>query len=60
MEGLILSIFIIIIAIILDLNCTSKKQRENLIKSDMYIRRLKQCALLRNCDLSNVKDDREG
>lgn len=48
------------IAAIAMLNSTIKTQRENLFKSDMYIRRLKAVATLSGCDLSDVKDDREG
>lgn len=48
------------LAVIAMFNSTIKTQRENLIKSDMYIRRLKAVATLSGCDLSDVKDDREG
>ena len=37
-----------------------KTQRENLFKADMYIKRLKTVAKMSGCDLSDVKDDREG
>lgn len=46
------------LAVIVMLNSTIKTQRENLFKSDMYIRRLKAVATLSGCDLSDVRDDR--
>ena len=41
-----------------DSQSTIKKQREKLYLADKYIRRLKQVAQLKGCDLSDVKDDR--
>lgn len=41
-----------------DSQSTITKQREKLYLADKYIRRLKQVAQLKGCDLSDVKDDR--
>jgi len=49
---------VLILGLWVDSQSTISKQRDKLYLADKYIRRLKQVAQLKGCDLSGVKDDR--
>ena len=51
--------FPILAMIVYDMQKTINTQQGNLMKANTYINRLKTVAKLKDCDLSDVYDDRE-